>query len=72
MSKQASGIYKVTLPCSEEGNVFAFVKRADRGLAWLKEQGREDAFINVYNGQGKITFVLNDLQTALLMRLSLQ
>ena len=71
MNQQVLQTYEVKLPNPYEGNVFAFVKSANAGLTWLKENGREGAFLSVYSRQGKIIFELNDRQTALLMRLSL-
>jgi hypothetical protein len=48
------------------------IGRAMKGLDWLKDNGREDHFINVYSDNKKLTFVLNNLETALLLRLTLE
>lgn len=72
MSQRAQSIYKVRLPLDEIESVFAFLHKAEEGLNWLKDNGREDRLLNVYMGRGQATFVLTDLETALLMRLSLE
>ncbi len=72
MGQERERIYKVNLPLQDIESVFAFRKTAAEGLNWLKDRGREDVLINVYMGKDRATFVLTDLETALLMRLSLQ
>lgn len=72
MKHQRQGIYKVVLPLPREGDLLTLLAVILQGLEWLRENGREETFINVYKGEGKVTFVVNDLETALLMRLSLQ
>jgi len=71
MKHQRQGIYKVVLPLPREGGFRTRLAVILQGMEWLQENGREETFINVYKGNGRMTFVLNDLETALLMRLSL-
>lgn len=72
MSQSPDRVYKVRIALQESESVFAMMHRAITALEWLSEQGREEDFINVYMGTKEITFVLNNLETALLMRLSLE
>ncbi len=72
MSIHCPAIYKATLPLADEQDIVEFLSLHTKGVEWLRKNGREDALVNVYSGKQKITFVLNDLETALLMRLSLQ
>lgn len=70
MNHEALGIYKVRIPFDRRLGIFAALNRMLTAFEWLKDEEREDAFINAYINENDIVFVLNDLDTALLMRLS--